>query len=105
MKKNKGWRDEFYAAFRPVFGKIPQKTTNTEVRFIIDKMNLKAGSKFLDCQCGIGRIALPLAKAGIKVTGVDITKSYLSELSGKAKKRGFNMDIQHGVCSWSSRSR
>ncbi len=96
MKKDKGWWDEFFPAFRPLFGRVPQKVTNAEVRFILDNMNLKAGSKFLDCPCGIGRIALPLAKAGIKVTGVDITESYLAELSGKAKKRGLKMDLHHG---------
>ena len=96
MKKEKGWWNEFFPAARPVFGVIPQKMTNAQVRFIVNKMNLKPGSKFLDCPCGIGRIALPLAKVGIKVTGVDITESYLTELSGKAKKRGFKMDLQHG---------
>ena len=96
MKKDKGWWDEFFPAARPVFGFVPQKMTNAQVRFIVKKMNLKPGSKFLDCPCGIGRIALPLAKAGIKVTGVDITESYLTELSGKAKKRGFKIDLHHG---------
>ena len=54
MKKDKGWWDEFFPAFRPLFGILPQRMTNAEVRFILSMMNLKPGSKFLDCPCGIG---------------------------------------------------
>jgi ubiquinone/menaquinone biosynthesis C-methylase UbiE len=58
-------------------------------------MGLKPGMKFLDCPCGIGRISLPLAKRGIKVTGVDITQSYLEELSEKAGRKGLKIDIHN----------
>jgi ubiquinone/menaquinone biosynthesis C-methylase UbiE len=92
-KKDSGWWDDFFPAFRPFFGLISQKRTNAHVRFIIKKLNLKPGSKFLDCPCGIGRISLPLAKKGIRVTGVDITQSYLDELFKKAERRGLKVNI------------
>jgi len=94
--KDAGWWDDFFPAFRPIFGKVSQKATNAQVKFIIKKLNLAPGRSFLDCPCGIGRIAMPLAKAGVKVTGVDITQSYLDELTAKAKKRGLRIDLQHG---------
>jgi SAM-dependent methyltransferase len=43
--------------------------------------------KFLDCPCGLGRISIPLAKKGIRVTGVDIIGEYLDEVSIKSEKR------------------
>ncbi|UCG61462.1 MAG: methyltransferase domain-containing protein [Candidatus Zixiibacteriota bacterium] len=92
-KKDAGWWDEFFPAFRPIFDKMPRRTTNAEVRFIIKKLNLRSGRKFLDCPCGIGRIALPMARQGIKVTGVDITESYLEELARKARARGLRLDL------------
>lgn len=58
-------------------------------------LDLKPGRKFLDCPCGIGRIAVPMARAGIKVTGVDITKSYLDELAKKANKSKLKIDLHH----------
>ncbi len=94
-EKDAGWWDEFFPAFRPIFGKIPRRMTNAQVRFFIDKLDLRPGRKFLDCPCGIGRIALPMAKKGIKVTGVDITKSYLEELTRKAKASGLIIDLHH----------
>ena len=94
-KKDSGWWDDFFPAFRPFFGMVSEKETNSQVRYIIRKLGLKSGMKFLDCPCGIGRVSLPLAKKGIKVTGADITRSYLDELSSKAERRGMNIKVAH----------
>ena len=93
--RDSGWWDDFFPEFRPFFGMVSQKATNRHVRYIIEKLNLKPGRKFLDCPCGIGRIGLPLAKKGIRVTGVDITQSYLDEFGAKAKRRGLKVDLYH----------
>ena len=94
-KANHEWWHEFFPAFRPIFGIISRKQTNAQVRYVIRKLNLRPGHKFLDCPCGIGRIALPLAKEGIRVTGVDITPSYLTELESKAKRGGLKIECVH----------
>ncbi|UCC78537.1 MAG: class I SAM-dependent methyltransferase [Candidatus Zixiibacteriota bacterium] len=91
--KDSGWWDDFFPAFRPYFGLISEKQTNAQVRYIMKKLNLKPGMKFLDCACGIGRISLPLAKKGVRVTGVDITQSYLDELSKRAKRKGLKINV------------
>lgn len=91
----KNWWDEFFAEFRPFFVKISPKVTNAEVKFYIKKLNLKSGQSFLDCPIGIGRIAIPLAKKGIKITGVDIMPSYLGELSEKADKAKLPIKLFH----------
>ncbi len=96
MKKDSGWWDEFFPAIRPLFSRIPQKQSNAESRFIIKKLGLRPGRRFLDCPCGIGRISIPLAKAGVRVTGVDITKSYLDELAARAKRMKLKIEIEHG---------
>jgi len=92
-KKDSGWWDGFFPEFRPFFGLLTQKETNAHVRYVINKLNLRPGKKFLDCPCGIGRISLPMANKGIKVTGVDITQSYLDELSKKAKRSGLRVEV------------
>ncbi len=88
------WEAGFFDDFRPAFKMIAAKTTNAEVRYLINKLNMKKGSTFLDCPCGIGRVSIPLAKKGIRVTGVDITKSYIEELDRKAKKEKLGITTQ-----------
>jgi len=94
-KKQPGWWNDFFPVFRPVFDMIPQKVSNAEMRYVVEKLGLKPGSKFLDCPCGIGRISIPLAKKGIKVTGVDITESYLDELDKKSNKNKLGIKTVH----------
>lgn len=93
-KRDSGWWDDFFPAFRPVFDIVSKKVSRDHIRYVIKKLNLKPGSKFLDCACGIGRIGLPLAKRGIRVTGIDITQSYLDEFDAKARRIGLKVDLQ-----------
>lgn len=88
-----GWWDDFFPEFRPVFDIVSRKATSGHVRYVIRKLRLKPGRKFLDCACGIGRIGLPLAKRGIRVTGIDITQSYLDEFGAKARRMGLKVDL------------
>ena len=86
MTSHSEWWQTVFDDFRPIFGLLSKRATNEQVRYLIKKLDLKPGKLFLDCPCGIGRIALPLARKGIKVTGVDITDSYLEELRLKVAR-------------------
>lgn len=60
------------------------------------------GLRVLDLGCGNGRNAVPLARKGCKVTGVDISKVALSLLAKKAKIEGVSVDaIQSDFASLS----
>jgi len=91
-KKESGWWEDFFPTFRPVFGIMPSRVTNAHVRYIIKKLGLRPGKKFLDCPCGIGRVSILLAKRGIRITGVDFLQSYLDELAVKAKRLKLKID-------------
>lgn len=86
-RKSVDWYDDFFPAFRPLFDAIHPQTTKAEVRAALKYLGLKRGQTFLDCPCGIGRITLPLASHGIRVTGVDFMQSYLDELEAKAARK------------------
>lgn len=94
-KKDSGWWDDFFPAFTPIFGIVSQKVTSAHVRYVIKKLDLKPGKRFLDCACGIGRVALPMAKKGIRVTGVDFMQSYLDDLAKKARRSGLKIELQN----------
>ncbi len=94
-QKSSGWWDDFFPAFKPLFGIVSPATTRRHFQFLSKKLNLTAGSTFLDCPCGIGRIAVPLAKAGVKVTGVDIIQSYLTDVEQLSSKKELNIRLFH----------
>ncbi|MEZ5358995.1 MAG: methyltransferase domain-containing protein [Candidatus Zixiibacteriota bacterium] len=88
MKKNKEWWQDFFDDFAPAFDLVPAKIVNQDVRFFIKKLKLSKGKSFLDCPCGIGRISIPMAKRGIRVTGVDFMQPYLDILADRTIKAG-----------------
>jgi ubiquinone/menaquinone biosynthesis C-methylase UbiE len=90
-----GWWTDFFTDFRPFFGIVPRKATNALVRYLVRNLRLQPGHRFLDCPCGIGRIALPLARQGIRVTGVDITQEYLEETAAKARRQHLKIELMH----------
>lgn len=93
--KSSEWWHEFFPIFRPVFGIMPQRDTNRQARYLFKKLGLKPGRSFLDCPCGVGRLSIPMARMGVKVTGVDITESYLEEVQKKAKRAGLRIATVH----------
>jgi SAM-dependent methyltransferase len=53
------------------------KGTANEVAFLIDVLDLGAGSRVLDVGCGPGRHARALAEQGVQVHGVDISHRFV----------------------------
>jgi SAM-dependent methyltransferase len=49
----------------------------------------------LEVTAGTGRVSLPLARAGIRVTAVDISFGLLTQLRGKAEAEGLRVETVH----------
>ena len=62
----------------------------------VKKLNLKPGMKVLDVACGAGNLALPAARAGAVVTGVDIAPNLIEQARGNAKAEGLNVQFDEG---------
>src|SRR5271170_7033063 len=56
---------------------LTAERTEKEVAFAEQKLALNAGARVLDLCCGPGRHSVLLAKRGYKVTGLDLSESYL----------------------------
>ncbi len=65
--------------------------TDAEVGFIVSKLEKR--SRILDIGCGTGRHAIPLAKRGFEVVGLDSTKAMLEELARKLDLEGMKIDL------------
>lgn len=53
-------------------------------------------SKVLEVCCGTGRLTIPLAKAGINVSGFDLNGSMLKEAENKATKEKLSIPLHQG---------
>lgn len=85
------WKRAFGKGIYPLweYSRNPErkKQTRRQVAFVRRTLGLGAGSKLLDVCCGMGRHAVPLAKSGVQVTGVDISIPYLRQARAEAKRR------------------
>ena len=64
------------------------KGTDQEVAFLIDLLGLEPGQRLLDVGCGPGRHAIGFARAGLHVTGVDVSQRFLDIAAEDARTAG-----------------
>jgi SAM-dependent methyltransferase len=79
------WRSFFtddYAAFG--LATIDEEATARAVDFIVNVLEIEAGSLLFDQCCGIGRISIPLSQRGIRVIGMDLTAAYVEAARARA---------------------
>jgi len=50
------------------------------------------GDPILELACGTGRVAIPLAKEGFRVTGIDISDSMLAQAKRKSSREGLSIE-------------
>lgn len=61
----------------------------------LSTLPLAPGEKVLDVACGTGQLALPAARAGARVTGLDIAENWIEQARSRAKAEG--LDIRFDV--------
>lgn len=64
------------------------KGTAQEVSFLVEMLGLRPGERLLDVGCGPGRHSIALAKAGLAVTGVDVSSRFLEIAAADARAAG-----------------
>ena len=77
------------------FGQIA-KFLETEAEIFINRLGLKPGSKVLDVACGTGNLALPAARLGANVTGVDIAPNLVEQARANAAREGLQIQFDEG---------
>lgn len=77
------------------FGQIA-KFLETEAKDFIDRVGIQPGSKVLDVACGTGNLALPAARLGANVTGVDIAPNLVEQARANAAREGLQAQFDEG---------
>jgi len=77
------------------FGQVAKYAKHEAVRFI-SRQNIKPGMRMLDVACGTGNLAIPAAKAGAMVTGVDIASNLVEQARERAEGEGVRIQFDEG---------
>lgn len=77
------------------FGQIAKSTAPGANEFI-RHLELKPGLKVLDVACGTGNTALPAARKGANVTGVDIAPNLIEQARENAAREGLKIQFEEG---------
>jgi ubiquinone/menaquinone biosynthesis C-methylase UbiE len=62
----------------------------------VGRLDLKPGMKVLDVACGTGNLALPAARIGADVTGVDIAPNLIEQAIANAEREGLKARFDVG---------
>lgn len=63
---------------------------------LVALLGIVPGAKILDLACGTGRYAIPLAKRGYQVVGLDISSVFLEQARARAKEQGLKIEFVQG---------
>jgi ubiquinone/menaquinone biosynthesis C-methylase UbiE len=77
------------------FGRIA-KTTSGDAEEFIARLNLEPGTRVLDIGCGSGNLAVPAARSGAIVTGIDIAPNLLEEAGHRAAAEDLEIRFVEG---------
>src|SRR5277367_5844003 len=77
------------------FGQIATHSVKAAEDFVA-RTAIKPGSRVLDVACGTGNTAIPEARAGGVVTGVDIATNLLEQARKRAAAEGLKISFEEG---------
>jgi len=77
------------------FGRIAVGYERGAAEFIA-RLGLEPGQRVLDVACGTGNLTLPAARAGARVTGIDIAPALVAQLAARAVAEGLTVAAREG---------
>lgn len=77
---------------------FPAERTDPEVAFLLQALTarLSPQGRVLDLGCGQGRHAIPLARHGFRVTGLDFQANLLEVAGERAREAGVSLTLERG---------
>lgn len=62
----------------------------------LSRLGVERNTEMLDVACGAGQIAIPAARAGVRVTGIDIASNLIEQARARAKSEGLDVRFDEG---------
>jgi len=92
------WHHNF---FDGLYGRVLAHQFDTdrsrrEARLVKRLLRVRRGSRVLDVPCGQGRLTLPLARLGLRMTGLDVTPAYVLRARRRARAEGLDVRFLRG---------
>jgi SAM-dependent methyltransferase len=93
-----GWWDSYFdERFLELYGPfLPDEETRREAGAVMEMLGLPRGARLLDLGCGWGRHAIELARAGLRVTGLDLSEPLLAAARQRAAEAGVAVEWVRG---------
>ena len=82
------WAAGDYARFAPLVAEVGER--------LVQRAGIRPGDAVLDVACGTGNVAIPAARAGGRVTGVDLTPEHFPAARSRATAAGVAVDWVEG---------
>jgi SAM-dependent methyltransferase len=80
------WKTYFRPRFYNPADPVRLKRAQMETDFVVKALGLRRGAGVLDLCCGPGRHSVLLARKGLQVTGLDMSRPYLDEARERARR-------------------
>src|ERR1700733_14002362 len=77
------------------FGQIARYSARSAEQFV-DRLNIQPGTRVLDVACGTGNLAIPAARKGAQVSGVDIAPNLLEQARQRAASESLQASFEEG---------
>lgn len=77
------------------FGQIAKYSARGAEEFV-QRLSIVPGMRVLDVACGTGNLAIPAARQGAEVTGIDIAPNLLEQAKQRAHSEGLNATFEEG---------
>jgi ubiquinone/menaquinone biosynthesis C-methylase UbiE len=92
------WFEKFFEGLytRVLSKQFDEAKTLRHVRVVKRLLRARKGDRVLDIPCGMGRLTIPLARKGLAMTGVDLTKAFLRRARRRAGKEGLDIRFVQG---------
>jgi SAM-dependent methyltransferase len=87
MPDHPDWYRTFFTGLAAEAARHLPYQTDADLDFLLQALAPPPGAHILDVPCGTGRLSVPLAERGFRVTGVDISAELLGDAEQAARKR------------------
>jgi 2-polyprenyl-3-methyl-5-hydroxy-6-metoxy-1,4-benzoquinol methylase len=89
------WQEAFDDSYLHIYARM-DRSADESASYIVDRLALPPGVDILDLCGGYGRVAIPLARRGYRMTVLDLSEHLLAEGKRRAKEAGVEIHWLHG---------